>query len=271
MRTRTALSSLVLAAATLLLATRIGARGFRNATPAPSRQVTVAAAADLKFALDDLVAAFRLGHPEISVTVSYGSSGNFFAQLSEHAPFDLFFSADAEYQRRLARQGNTLEGSLFLYAVGRLVVWVPRSSPLDVEKLGISALVQTSVRRIAIANPTHAPYGRAAAAALRSLGVSEALRDKLVLGENVAQAAQFVQSGSADAGIIALSLAIAPAMKGEGRFWVVPLDSYPGIEQGGVVLKWARDPTSALALREFVLTPEGRDILRRYGFFLPGN
>jgi molybdate transport system substrate-binding protein len=121
MRTRTALSSLVLAAATLLLATRIGARGFRKATPAPSRQVTVAAAADLKFALDDLVAAFRLGHPEISVTVSYGSSGNFFAQLSEHAPFDIFFSADAEYPRKLARQGNALKGSLFLYAVGRLV------------------------------------------------------------------------------------------------------------------------------------------------------
>ena len=149
MRTRTAFSTLVLAAATLLRAREVGARGPEKTSPPPSRQVTVAAAADLKFALDDLVAAFRARHPEIAVTVSYGSSGNFFSQLSERAPFDLFFSADSEYPRKLAEQGNALDGSLFLYAVGRIVVWVPRSSALDVEKLGIAALTQPSVRRIA--------------------------------------------------------------------------------------------------------------------------
>jgi molybdate transport system substrate-binding protein len=157
----------------------------------------------------------------------------------------------------------------FLYAVGRLVVWVPRTSALDLARLGIHALADPSIRKIAIANPKHAPYGRAAEGAMKSLGVYETVRERLVFGENIAQTAQFVQTGAADIGIIALSLAIAPALKDEGQYWEVPLDSYPRIEQGGVIVSWATDVEAAQAVRAFVLGAEGRAILHQYGFFLP--
>ncbi len=231
--------------------------------------VVVAAAADLKFALDEIIARFRSRRPEITVTASYGSSGNFYAQLSNRAPFDLFFSADREFVSRLVAQELTLPGSEFLYAIGRIVVWAPRSSPLDLEQHGIAVLKDPAVRRIAIANPRHAPYGRAAEAAMRSLGVYAAVKNKLVRGENVAQAAQFVQTGGAEVGIIALSLAVAPSLREEGKYWSVPLEAYPRMEQGGVILRWARDPAAARAFREFVLGPSGREVLKTYGFGLP--
>jgi molybdate transport system substrate-binding protein len=233
------------------------------------RLVRVAAAADLKFALDEISTAFRAKHPDITVQVSYGSSGNFFAQLSNRAPFDMFFSADVDYPRQLIAQGLAVKDTEFLYAVGRLVVWVPRTSALDLTRLGINALADPSIRKIAIANPKHAPYGRAAEAAMKTLGVYETVRERLVFGENIAQTAQFVQTGAADIGIIALSLAIAPALKDEGQYWEVPLESYPRIEQGGVILSWATDTAAAQAVRAFVLGEEGRAILHRYGFFLP--
>jgi len=232
-------------------------------------EVAVAAASDLKFALDEIIAAFHKERPDVQVTVSYGSSGNFYAQLSNRAPFDMFFSADRDFVAKLVAQEATLAGSEFLYAIGRIVVWVPRSSPLDVEKQGFAVLKDPRVRRISIANPRHAPYGRAAEAAMRSLGVYEAVKDKLVLGENISQAAQFVQTGAAEAGVIALSLALAPTLQKEGKFWNVPLDAYPKMEQGGVILKWARDPAAAQAFRTFMLGPAGRTVLKKYGFGLP--
>jgi molybdate transport system substrate-binding protein len=234
-------------------------------------EVRVAAAADLQFALEDVVKAFGERRPDIDVKVTYGSSGNFYAQLSNRAPFDLYLSADVDYPRKLVAQGLADERSEFLYAVGHLVLWVPDSSPLPVEKAGAQALLDPSVKKVAIANPRHAPYGRAAEAALKSLGVYEQVRDKLVLGENVAQAAQFVQSGAADVGLIALSLALAPALRGRGRYWEVPLDAHPRLEQGGVILSWAQDREAAEALRSFLLGDEGRAVLKRYGFFLPGG
>jgi molybdate transport system substrate-binding protein len=244
------------------------------ATPAAPRAaesaaLRVAAAADLKFALDELVVKFQTAHKGERVEVSYGSSGNFFAQLSNRAPFDLFFSADVDYPKKLEAAGLGIEGSLFTYAVGRIVVWVPRSSPLEIEATGLKALVQA--RRIAIANPIHAPYGRAAEAALRFYGVYDDVKDRLALGENVAQAAQFVQTSAADAGIIALSLALAPAMQSEGRYWEVPREAYPRLEQGGIILQWAHDAQAARSFRDFVLGPGGRSTLERYGFSLPGN
>lgn len=245
--------------------------GERVAQGTSGRIVRVAAAADLKFALDDISTTFRTQHPEIMLQVSYGSSGNFFAQLSNRAPFDIFFSADVDYPRRLIAQGVAAKETEFLYAIGRLVVWVPRASAIDLARLGMQALVAPSVRKIAIANPKHAPYGRAAEAAMKTLGVYEAVREQLVYGENIAQTAQFVQTGAADIGIIALALAVAPALKDEGRYWEVPLESYPRIEQGGVILSWATDAPAAHALRAFVVGPEGRGILHRYGFFLPGE
>ncbi len=235
----------------------------------PEKQIAVAAAADLKFAFEPLIEAFEAEQPGIEVRPSFGSSGTFYSQLSNGAPFDLFFSADAEYPRRLLTEGWGLEGSEFLYAIGRIVVFVPNSSSISLQSVGMRALGLDSVRHISIANPQHAPYGRAAVAAMKIAGIYDSVKDKLVFGENVAQAAQFVESGSAEAGIIALSLAVAPAMKDSGRFWEIPVDSYPRIEQGGVILKNSRNAAAAGLFRAFVLGTHGRAILKRYGFFLP--
>lgn len=232
-------------------------------------ELSVAAAADLKFALDELVAEFNTNHPSVSVKVTYGSSGNFYAQLLNKAPFDLFFSADVAYPRKLAEAGLALDTKVFLYAVGRIVLWVPNQSQIDVKKLGMQSLLASSVQKIAVANPEHAPYGRAAVAAMKSLGVFEKAEPKLVFGENIAQTAHFVQSGAADMGIIALSLAIAPPMRDTGRFWEIPLGSYPKMEQGGMIVKGGRDPQVARVFRDFVLGNHSRDVLKRYGFSLP--
>jgi molybdate transport system substrate-binding protein len=158
---------------------------------------------------------------------------------------------------------------LFRYAIGHVVLWVRNESSLDVSKRGIESLLDPSVRKIAIANPQHAPYGRAAEAALKSLGVYERVKDKLVLGENISQTAQFVQSGAADAGLIALSLALSPKMKDSGRYWEVPADAYPKLEQAGVILSRTKELELARALRDAVTNAHGKDILRRYGFVIP--
>ncbi len=233
--------------------------------------VSVAAAADLKYALDDLIGEFEKTHSNIDVRPTYGSSGNFYAQLSNKAPFDIYFSADIDYPRKLIAQGHAAKETEFMYAVGQIVVWVRNESPLDVSSQGVQALVEPSVRKVAIANPKHAPYGRAAEAALKHLGVYEQVQDRLVLGENIAQTAQFVESGAADIGVIALSLAMAPALKEKGRYWIVPLDAYPRLEQGGAILSWATDREATDSLRKYVIGDEGRAILRRYGFLLPGE
>jgi molybdate transport system substrate-binding protein len=233
--------------------------------PLPEPTIRVAAAADLQFALDELIEEFQRQHPQITVKVSYGSSGSFFAQLVQRAPFDMFFSADMDYPKRLREQGLALPETEFLYAVGRIVLWG------NSETLGIGAVFEPAVQKIALANPQHAPYGRAAEAALKSLGVYEAVREKFVFGENVAQAAQFVQAGVAQLGVIALSLALAPPLRERGHFWEFPLESYPRMEQGGVILRWVRDRASAELLRAFVLSEQGRMIFKDYGFFLPGE
>lgn len=242
---------------------------FTNPAVALAERLTVAAAADLKFALDDLAAEFHTNHSTVAVDVTYGSSGNFYTQLHNDAPFDLFFSADIEYPRKLAEAGLALETNVFLYAVGRIVVWVPAQSPLEVETLGIRTLLNPSVKKIAVANPQHAPYGRAAVAALKSLKIYDQVAPRLVYGENIVQTAQFVQSGAADVGIIALSLAAAPQMRDSGRYWSVPLDTYPKMDQGGIILESTKEPAAARAFRDFVLGEHGRDVLKRYGFFPP--
>lgn len=238
-------------------------------SPAAARAVEVAAASDLQFALGEVDAAFMRANPAIRVTTTFGSSGTFFAQISNGAPFDVYLSADAAYPRRLAEEGRADPESLFVYAVGRVVVWVPNASPLDVEQLGVEALADPRARKVAVANPAHAPYGRAAEAAMRSLGVYDAVRPKLVLGESVSQAAQFVESGAADAGVVALSLALAPRMRDRGRYWLVPEAAHPRLEQGGVVTARARDPEAARAYAAFLRGPEGAAILARFGFSVP--
>ena len=233
-------------------------------------QFSIAAAADLEFALDDLVKEFEAKYPATKVNVTYGSSGNFFAQFQSGAPFDVFFSADAAYPRKLAEKGLAAD-DVFLYAIGRIVLWVPEGSPVDMDKLGIKALLEPSVHKIAVANPEHAPYGRAAVAAMKALKVYDQVASRLVYGENIAQTAQFVESGAADVGILALSLAVAPEMRDAGRFWKVPLDAYPAIEQGGVILKSSKNIEMARAFRDFVLGDRGREVLERHGFSLPGK
>jgi molybdate transport system substrate-binding protein len=235
------------------------------------KHVSVAAAADLKFAFDELIGDFQQSYPNIKVQVTYGSSGNFFAQLANKAPFDIYFSADAAYPRQLAEKGLADQESLFLYAVGQIVVWVPNGSSIDVEQLGIQSVINPAARKVAIANPQHAPYGRAAEAAMKNLGVYEQVQDRLVLGENIAQTAQFVESGAADVGIIALSLALAPALRDKGDYWLIPMDAYPTMEQGSVILNWASDREATDLFRTFVAGPGGRKVLKQYGFIVPGE
>jgi molybdate transport system substrate-binding protein len=230
----------------------------------PPEKLSIAAAADLQFALADAARQFHQQNPQIELAVTYGSSGNFYAQIHNGAPFDLFLSADVQYPRNLAHDGLVPADAVFVYAYGRIVVWVPAASKLD----PATALREPSVQRIAIANPQHAPYGRAAEAALRTMGIYDSVQKKLVLGENIAQTMQFVQSGAADAGIVALSLAVAPNVRGQGRYWDVPLESYPKMEQGGVILK---DSPAARAFRDWLLAKAGRNLLKQYGFSVPGE
>lgn len=234
----------------------------------PAGEITVAAASDLNFAFKEIAAGFekKTGN---TVKLSLGSSGNFFAQLSNGAPFDLFFSADMSYPRKLVEAGLADSATLYTYGVGRIVVWVPKGSPIDVGSLGIRALQHPSVKKIAIANPKHAPYGRAAVAAMEHFKVYDSVKDKLVLGENISQTAQFIQTGGADIGIIALSLAVAPAVKETGMYWEVPVESYPRLEQGAVVLKAAKDLKTARAFLDYIRSPEGRGVFARYGFLVP--
>jgi len=238
------------------------------ATASQAGEVSIAAASDLNFAFKEIVAEFekKTGN---TVKLSLGSSGNFFAQLSSGAPFDVFFSADIGYPKKLEEAGLAEPGTLYMYAVGRIVIWVPKGSQIDVGTLRIKALQHPSVKKIAVANPKHAPYGRAAVAAMEHFEVYDAVKEKLVLGENISQTAQFVQTGGADIGIIALSLAVAPAMKQSGMYWEVPLEAYPRLEQGAVILKAAKDQKTAHAFLDFVKSSEGAAVFKRYGFFLP--
>jgi molybdate transport system substrate-binding protein len=234
-----------------------------------AQEIRVAAAADLKFALDELDAQYQKQTGK-KIDVSYGSSGNFFAQIQNGAPFDLLLSADIEYPRKLEAAGLAEPGTLYEYAVGRIVIWMPADARADVAKLGWKALLEPGLERIAIANPEHAPYGRAAVAALRNAGVYEQVRRRLVYGENIAQAAQFVASGSAQAGILALSLAVSPPMRA-GKRWEIPADMHPPIEQGAIILKSAKDKEGARAFLAFLKSDAARKILESYGFVLPAS
>jgi molybdate transport system substrate-binding protein len=229
--------------------------------------VRVAAAADLKFALDELAARLAERQPNLRVDAAYGSSGNIHAQLRQRAPYDAFLSADIAYPRDLVSSGIGSTADVFTYATGRLVVWVPSASRLPVERDGLRAL--EGATRIAIANPRHAPYGRAAEAALRHAGIWGRVSGRLVLGENIAQTAQFVQSGAADAGIIAKSLAVAPELRKAGRYWDVPEQMHPPLIQAGLILPWATSRTAAIQFRDFLLSDDGRRILAAYGFGAP--
>jgi molybdate transport system substrate-binding protein len=233
-------------------------------------EITVAAAADLNYALSQVATRFE-ANSGTKVKISFGASGNLFSQIQNGAPFDLFFSADEDYPTKLAAAGVADASSLRIYALGHLVLWVPNSSPLDPEKLQIEVLTQPAVTRIAIANPQHAPYGRAAMAALQHYGLKDKIAGKLVFGENISQAAQFVQSGNAQVGLIAMSLAKSPAMASGGKFWVLPADSYPELKQAVVIISASKNKKAAQAFLDFVLSPEGADSLRKNGLTSPAK
>ena len=232
---------------------------------AKAAELRVAAASDLSFVLPEIVAGFEK-QSGAQLKLSFGSSGNFAAQIQNGAPFDVFMAADISYPRKLIEGGFADGGTLFIYGSGRIVVWVPKTSKLDFEREGWRALADAKVARIAMANPQHAPYGRAAVAAMKHEKIYEALKPKIVSGENVSQAAQFVQSGNADAGIVALSLVLAPGMRDKGKYWVVPTDSYPALEQAAVAVKSSTQPMLARAFIEYLGSPAAQELLRRYGF-----
>jgi molybdate transport system substrate-binding protein len=263
---RVVLVGLAVLAAAILVGGGLVSRRTTGGTPV--RTVRVAAASDLRYALPVLVDAFRERHRGIGVQIAYGSSGTFVAQLFNGAPFDLFMSADIDYPRQIEARGLAAAASEFVYAIGHLVVWVPADSPIDIGAAGVDVLGDPRIARIAIANPEHAPYGRAAEEALRRSGIYERVKDKLVLGDTVAQALQFVQSGAAQAGIVGLSLAAAPVVDKTGKYWVVPETLHTRLEQGGIIMQAAADMDAAQAFRGFVLSAEGRDVLARFGFSL---
>ena len=234
---------------------------------AVAEEITIAAASDLNFAFREIATEYEKTTGN-HVRLSLGSSGNFFAQIQNGAPFDLYFSADVAYPRKLEEAGLTVPGSLYQYAVGRIVLWTGHESRIDMTK-GIEVLREPTVKKVAIANPKHAPYGRAAVAAMEYFKVYDQVKDKLILGENISQAAQFIESGACDIGIIALSLAIAPAMKSKGTYWEVPAEAHPALDQGAVILKSSKQQESAKQFLAFIKGPQGQEIMKRYGFTLP--
>lgn len=235
--------------------------------PCGAQEITIAAAADLQFAMQDIADRFQKETGK-TVKLIYGSSGNFFQQLQNGAPFDIFFSANLDYAKKLEAAGLADPGSFYQYAEGKIVIWVPKDSKLDVSS-GLQVLLNPSIKKIAIANPQHAPYGQAAVAAMRKEDIYDKVQDKLVLGENISQTASFVVSGSADVGIVALSLALSPNMKDQGRYAEIPADDYPPIEQACVILSSSKNKDAAKQFLTFVKKPAIGEVLRSYGFDVP--
>jgi len=234
-----------------------------------SQEIAVAAASDLQFALPEIASRFEKEMGK-KVKISFGSSGNFFAQLQNGAPFDVFFSANLDFPKKLEAAGLTEAGSYYEYATGKLVLWVLNDSKLDISP-GLQSLLNPAIRKIAIANPQHAPYGQAAVAAMQHEGVYEKVSGKLVLGENISQTASFIVAGAADIGIVAQSLALGPTMKNTGRYVEVPASDYPPIRQACVVLKSSSNKAAAQEFVNFMKKPATRDLLRSYGFAEPGD
>jgi molybdate transport system substrate-binding protein len=231
-----------------------------------SSELIVAGAADLSSALKDVADGFEK-KTGTKVKLSFGASGALTQQIQNGAPFDVFFSADMDYPKQLIAGGQADGASLYQYAVGKLVLWVPADSPLDVEHKGMAVLLDPSVKKIAIANPEHAPYGRAAVAALKHAALYDKVADRLVMGENISQAAQFAESGNAQVGFVALAHAVAPQMQGKGKYWEVPADYYPALAQGVVVIAHSTHKKEAGEFVEYV--KKDAVTLRKYGFTVP--
>lgn len=248
---------------TLILAVLLGICSLAQAAD----KITIAAAADLRFAMDEIIKQFRSLQPADSIEVTYGSSGKFFTQIQQGAPYDLFFSADIGYPRELEKSG--LAGAPATpYATGRIVLWSPSR---DASQMTLKDLTDPTIRKVAIANPQHAPYGKRAEEALKAQGLWEAVSAKAVYGENISQTAQFVQTGNAEVGIIALSLAVNPALAEKGGYYLIPDNLHQPLEQGFIVLKRAGGNELAKRFAAYMGKPEARAVMKRYGFALPGE
>lgn len=230
-------------------------------------RIVVAAAADLKFALDEIVTGFRQMHPADSIETVYGSSGKFHMQIQQGAPFDLFFSADIKYPQQLAKEGLAAS-DVRPYALGRIVLW---SRSRNVSTMSLADLADPSIRKIAIANPRHAPYGQRAEEALRALGLWDKVESRLVMGENVAQAAQFVQTGNAEVGIIALALALNKELAEKGGYALIDDKLHQPLEQGFIVTRRAAANPLAKRFADYMGSPKARQVMVKYGFALPGE
>jgi len=245
----------------LLLAACVGGVVPANAA---ATTLTVAAAANLADVIEVVDAAFMQQAPDAVVKVSTGSSGNFYAQIRNGAPFDVFVSADMDFPRKLIADGEAQRDSLLLYAVGRLALWSTNPA-VDVGR-GLLCLSTPAVKRIAIANTETAPYGRAAKATLQSTGLWDQLQSKLVTGENISQAAQFVQTGNADAGFVAYSSLKSPKLAGVGQFWLVPPSTHAALEQGAVITRHGKDNPLSVQYLAFLKSSEAQTIFSQYGY-----
>ncbi len=234
---------------------------------AHAEKITIAAAADLKFAMDEIVTSFNKTQPGNEVQVIYGSSGKFFTQVQQGAPYDLYFSADINYPRELAKKGMAAS-AVIPYAVGRIVLW---SNSMDATKMTLASLTDSKIIRIAIANPKHAPYGKRAEEALKASGLWDRLQKKLVFGENIAHTAQFVQTGNAQVGIIALALALNPELSKKGGYYLIPDNLHNPLEQGFVITKQGSNKPLAKKFADYMGSKQTRGIMTKYGFMLLGE
>lgn len=233
---------------------------------AHAEKITVAAASDLKFALGEVVAAFGATHPDDTVEVVYGSSGRFYAQIRQGAPYEMFFSADIAYPSALAGEGHAAS-AVEPYARGRIVLW---SASLDARTMTLASLAEAQITRIAIANPKHAPYGKRAEEALRAAGLWERVEPKLVYGDSITHTAQFVQTGNAQVGIIALSLALSPELSRQGGYSLIDASLHEPLEQGFVITRRGADSALARRFAAYMRSSPARAVMQRYGFVLPG-
>ncbi len=236
-------------------------------TAAHAEKITIAAAADLKFAMDEIITGFNKSHAGSEVQVVYGSSGKFHTQIQQGAPYDLFFSADISFPRELVKQGQAAS-EVKPYAVGRIVLW---SADRDATKMTMASLADSKITKIAIANPKHAPYGKRAEEALRSAGVWDTLQHKLVFGENIAQTAQYVQSGNAQVGIIALALAVNPELSKKGGYYLIPETMHNPLEQGFIITARGAGKPLARQFADYMGSKQVRGIMTKYGFVLPNE
>ena len=234
---------------------------------AAAERVSVAAAANLVFVLDPLNAEFAKIHPEVAVSCETGASGSLVAQIAHGAPYDVFLSADRGFAQALVNAGNADAKSLSTFAVGRLVLWTTRAG-VDVSDVA-AAVRSPLVRKLAVANVDTAPYGRAAEQALKALGAWDDAQPKIVMGENISQTAQFVETGNADAGFVALSIVISPRLKGRGRWTEVPEALHEPLEQCAVITTRGSANPAATRYVAFLNSPAARAILEAFGYGIP--